>query len=81
MPESIKIWGDPIAPPETITSRFAFAIVTPLGCSYSTPVARPLSITTRCTSARISTLKLGRSRLGWMYASAVPLRTPLLADI
>ena len=62
MPESISSCGELIAPPASSTSRAACATSTRPRRSYSTPVARVPSSTTRRARAPVTTVTLARSR-------------------
>ena len=64
------------APAETITSRSARAVRADPSTSYSTPVARPESISTRRTVAPVWSSRRGRSLTGWRNASAALQRRP-----
>ena len=64
MPESISSCGVLIAPPDSTTSRVARAVCTGPPLRYSTPVARPPSISTRVVSAPVRTVRLGRCIAG-----------------
>ena len=78
MPESMRICGLPIAPADRMTSASAVTVSLMPPRWYVTPVARFPSISMRCTKASVRTVKLGRFRLGWMYASATDQRRPFL---
>ena len=76
MPESIRICGELIAPPQTITSRRARIFTSLPLCRYSTPTARVPSNSTRVTRHRGSTRRLERVRAGRTYAIAALQRRP-----
>ena len=77
MPDSMRICGVLKAPAETITSWPAFARVVCPFQTYSTPVARVPSISTRVVSAPVVTVRLGRFSAGLRYAAAADERRPL----
>ena len=78
MPDSIRSCGELMTPPETITSRSARTVVVALPpVEYSTPTARLPSITTRCASALVTTVRLGRLMAGRRKATAALQRRPL----
>ena len=59
-PDSIRSWADPYTPAHRITSRLAVIVWRPSSVTTSTPVARPLSITTLVMSARVVIVRFGR---------------------
>ncbi len=64
MPDSIRICGELMAPPATITSRRARAIVFCPAFRYSTPTARRPSKRMRVVSARVRSSTLPRRIAG-----------------
>ena len=64
MPESIRSFGDSMAPAQTITSCWhdAKAFAPPL--TYSTPVQRRPSKRSRVACASVRRVRLGRPRAG-----------------
>src|SRR5258707_14083099 len=77
MPDNIKICGVLKAPPETITSRAAPARSTRPPLTYETPVAVVPRRITRVTTARRSTVRLGRRIAGLRNAVAAEERRPV----
>ncbi|MFO1156918.1 MAG: hypothetical protein U1E43_09195 [Rhodospirillales bacterium] len=74
-PESIISFGVSKAPQHRITSRSARSVCTlPSAATYSTPVARPASCTTRVVRTPVSSRKLARSRTGRTNAEAAVTR-------
>ena len=76
MPDSIRSWGELNAPPESSTSRAAWAMRSRPPWSQATPRARPPSSTTRVASARVLTVRLGRRIAGLSQATAAEHRRP-----
>ena len=65
IPDSSRIWGEPIAPAQRRTSRFVWYVMALPLTKTSTPQARfPVNIT-RCTCACVMTVKLTRFFTGF----------------
>ncbi len=78
MPDSIRSWGELIAPPATITSRAAPSVSTPPALAISTPVARPFCTSTRRVRAPVMMVRFGRPAAGCRKAREVDSRSPFL---
>src|SRR5690242_11020 len=77
MPDSIISWGLLIAPPHSSTSDDARTVCVAPPWRKVTPVARDPSSSTRVAKASVATVRLGRLRAGFRYASLVDQRRPL----
>ena len=74
MPDSRNSWGEPIAPPQRITSRAAWPRAAPVAAVIDADRARPS--TTRPAAGRRSRVRFRRSRAGCRYAPAALQRRP-----
>ncbi len=76
IPDSIRICGEEMVPPDRITSRLAWTVRISPPVSYSTPVARLFSITTLRVSAPDWTVRFGRLSAGSRNTFEVAPRRP-----
>ncbi len=81
MPDSIRICGDEIAPPERITSLPARTDFSWPSCSYSTPTARLPSNSTRVIRQPDRRVRFGRFSAGSRKVREVAARRPRLVTV